>query len=136
MIDKVSECICETQARIYELAADTGYDMKAFSDAYLASSFCERAMDTVYSRFQFADAEECFDFLIPEIGERVPKGSGYFDPAVAHWIGYTYRQMAFELQMGSRELSKRLSFELMCQYYPGLHTIDEEMSAEIIMSRM
>lgn len=41
--------ICYTQQRIYKYMCQQGYDMKTFSDAYLRSDFCRRAMDTNYN---------------------------------------------------------------------------------------
>lgn len=51
--------ICKTQQRIYEYTASKGYDMVSFSDAYLKSDFCKRAMDSAYSRFQLETPLEC-----------------------------------------------------------------------------
>ena len=133
MLDPVQECICDTQQRIYEYAARMKYDMPRFSDAYLTSDFCKRAMDAPYSRFQFADEEECFDFITPEIGEMKYAEELYFDPDVAGWIGYTYRYLAFQFGLDSRTLNRKIPFSVMCRYYPGLHTIDEEAAAEIMI---
>ena len=134
MLSDVDYEICCTQGRIYEYAANLGYDMELFSNEYLKSDFCRRAMDTDYSRFQFADEEECWDFIIPEIGSKLEKiDTGlYFDPDVAHWIGFTYRQICFDRKVCSKDLPDKISFETMCRYYPGLHTIDEDAAMDII----
>lgn len=44
--------IYQNQGRLYQFVANLGYDMEDFSNAYLTSDFCKRAMDTTYSRFQ------------------------------------------------------------------------------------
>ena len=124
--------ICETQQDIFEYMAQKGYDMKVFSDAYLSSDFCRRAMDTNYSRFLLEDTEECADFFMPEIGHMLTKVSDnkMFNLDVAAWIGFTYRQLYIETGTPSAELIKIIPFERMCACYAGLHTIDEEVAAE------
>ena len=126
--------ICETQGRIYEIMAINGYDMKLSSDLYLHSDFCRRYFDTIYSRFQVADAEESIDFIIPEIKDKIKvlDDNKEFSPKVAYWIGFTYRQLYMETDIPSNELGDKISFEKMCAYYPGLHTIDENMASDII----
>ena len=132
---QIDYTICKTQGSIYEQQAKDGYDIVIFSDLYLKSDFCRRAFDTIYSRFQIADRLECLDFILPEIGGKCRKFTTreeIFSPDVAYWIGFTYRQLYIETCISSRELSERLSFEAMCRYYPGLHTVDEYMATGII----
>lgn len=127
--------ICRTQQRIYEYMASEGYDIASFSDAYLASDFCRRAMDTIYSRFQLETPLECSDFYMPEIGAQLKKlapGMTY-DVDVAGWIGFTYRQIYIETGTPSASLVKMIPFQTMERYYPGMHTIDEEEAAQIII---
>ena len=130
----VDDSICHTQGSIYEYAAKNGYDMKVFSEVYLKSDFCRRAFDTIYSRFQFADEEECWDFLEPENRAEFKKldDNKEFDIDVAYWIGFTYRQIYIESGVKSSDLADKITFETMCRYYPGLHTIDEDMAYDII----
>ena len=126
--------ICDNQGRIYEYMARVGYDMQIFSDLYLGSDFCKRAFDTTYSRFQYADEMECLDFLMPEIGERClyMDKDIMFSPDVAKWIGFTYRQLYIATGIASAKLKNLVPFLSMCNYYPGLHTVDEDVAAEII----
>ena len=88
-------------------------------------------MDAVYSHFQLADAEECLDFILPEIEIRSLPEPVYRDQ-VAYWIGFMYRYLFFSLQIPSDRLADALSFQVMTVYYPGLHTVDEDMAVEII----
>lgn len=130
--------ICDTQGRIYEFAAAMGYECEKFSDAYLRSDFCRRAMDSEYSRFQLEDEQECWDFIFPEIKDaltRYAEGSE-FDGAAAYWIGFTYRQSAIVTGLSSEELSLCITFSAMCRYYPGLHTIDEDEAMNIIIGNI
>ena len=135
-MDWVLEVICNTQGSIYKYAANHKYDMGKFSESYLSSSFCERAMDSDYSRFQFSNAEECLDFIIPEIGDMENSWEFYFDPNVAYWIGWTYRHVASSAGIPSNELVKVLPFNAMCAYYPGLHTISEDQAYDIILENL
>lgn len=122
--------ICRTQEDIYKWAAARKYDMAAFSNAYLSSDFCRRAMDSEYSRFQLCDPDECMDFIRPEIGTF--ETDLYFDEEVAGWIGWMYRFICFQTGISSKKLNEKVSFNSMCAYYPGLHTVDERMAVEII----
>ena len=126
--------ICETQGRVYEYVARNSYDMKIFSSLYLRSDFCKRAMDAKYSRFQLADELECWDFIYPEIGKELQKISEdlCFDPDIAYWIGFMYRQISTETNTNSIILDRIVSFDTMCRYYPGLHTVDEDMALDIV----
>ena len=126
--------ICDNQGRLYEYMAHAGYDIQIFSDLYLGSDFCRRAFDTTYSRFQYADEPECLDFLMPEIGERCTRtiSGTMFSPDVAKWIGFAYRHLYIATGIPSTELKELVPFSSMCRYYPGLHTVDEEMAIDII----
>ncbi len=98
MIDntnRVDYLICRTQQQIYEYMAEQGYDMAVFSNAYLSSDFCKREMDTLYSRFQTEFPNECADFFIPEICNKLRKRENTnvtaYDISLAGDIGYMYR---------------------------------------------
>lgn len=133
------ECdICKTQQHIYEYMASEGYDMALFSDAYLKSDFCKRAMDSVYSRFQLETPLECADFYMPEIAPKLKKldSSTIYDPDVAGWIGFVYRQICMETKTPSARLARSIPFRTMEQYYPGMHTIDEDEAARIIIENV
>lgn len=134
LLDSVEHIICRTQGNIYEYMARKGYDMESFSDAYLTSVFCKESMDTLYSRFQVREPEECLDFILPEIQDKLNllPDSQVFDPDVAFWIGWTYRQLYIMTGVNSSELKDKISFSHMCKIYPGMHTINEYHSAEII----
>lgn len=132
MNDKVNEIVCETQGEIYQLAKRLLYEKEEFSEKYLTSNFCNREMDAAYSPFQFADAEECMDFVKKEF---VPKTSmEQYTDNKAYWIGYMYRKMQIVLKISSYDLSKKIPFFTMANYYEGLHTIDDESAIDIIMA--
>lgn len=124
--------ICYTQQRIYEHMASEKYDMRGFSDAYLKCDFCRRAMDTCYSRFQLEDVYECMDFYMPEIGASLVKTDGGQNIEAAAWIGFMYRYLFISTGIMSAELVQKVTYDVMLAYYPGLHTIDEDMAIDII----
>lgn len=129
-MDGINYDICMTQARLYRYVANDNKDVKEFSDKYLNSDFCRRAMDCSYSRFQLETELECLDFILPEIGEI--SSNYHCDPDIAAWIGFTYRQLAFDTGKSSKELCALIPFDIMTGYYPGMHTVDEDMASEII----
>ncbi len=126
--------ICETQAELYEYAANEQFIFPDFSDIYLKSDFCRRAMDTDYSRFQLQCPGELLDFIIPENPgiDKKYADTEQFDDAVAYWIGYMYRYLATAINTSSKDILKRWDFLKMCNMYPGLHTVDYRMAAEMI----
>lgn len=127
--DRVEMNICETQAMLYEAAARIGYDLKSFSEYFLNSEFCSRSMDTSYSRYQMADPGEIMDFLDMD---SVRKTNICQSKGEAYWIGFMYRYLYYCLGKTSRQLMQEYPFRLMCRVYPGLHTLDEEMAADIL----
>lgn len=130
-MDRIEDIICETQGDIFRCANEMKLDMDVFVPAYMNSNFCERNMDAIYSTFQMADAEECLDFILPEVD--VPKLDNIkYDSAVLEWIGYTYRHLFFALEKSSKEIIEKVPFSSMLVYYPGLHTVDEDMAIDII----
>ena len=118
-MDDIGYDICETQGAIYVYMAKEGYDMNVFSDNYLKSNFCRRAFDTEYSRYQDEFPNECADFYMPEIGDKLvcyPFGC-CFDSEEAEWIGFTYRQLYIDTGIYSSELADIVPFEEMREYY-------------------
>lgn len=75
-----------------------------------------------------------FRFFLPEIGEKLKKHKKgkMFDPDIAEWMGFTYRQLQLEMGIKSKELVNRITFYDMLRLYPGMHTIDELDAAERI----
>ena len=131
MLGDMQYRICETQAELYEYAANNGYKFPEFSDIYMKSSFCHRAMDTIYSRFQLQCPEELMDFILPENPE-IKESPERLDTAIAYWIGFTYRQMSFELGSDSCKVLEIWPFDSMLRMYPGMHTQDPEYVAEVM----
>lgn len=115
-MDKIDYKICKTQGKIFGYAAKHGYVSKVFSDEYLRSDFCERAFDTIYSRFQFEFPSECMDFILPEIGSRLVMTTEKQDIDLAETVGRLYRCLYFASGKPSRELADLVPFDVMVQY--------------------
>jgi hypothetical protein len=108
--------ICDTQSEIYEYMAKEGYDIKTFSDAYLASEFCKREMDTLYSSFQQEFANACVEFFMPQLeGKLVKDDSHEQDKVLAKRIGYMYRVLYMKTSVPSAELAKIVPFDEMAE---------------------
>ena len=139
MVDNIGYMICQTQGEIYQYSSKI-YHMERFSEVYMKSDFCKRAMDAEYSRFQLSDAEECMDFIVPENKELANfelHGMDFIqsmtEPDVAYWIGFMYRYLALSTGISSEKLADLFPFIKMAAMYPGFHTIDEEQAVEIMM---
>ena len=131
-INSVDMSICETQQMIYELAVEQGYGMRTFLEQFLTSDFCRRAFDTIYSHYQFADAEENFDFLIPEISDKISKNQSETD-VFAGDIGYMYRLLYIMTSVPSAELSTIIPYqEMYKRAFVFQHYGFEECAEEII----
>lgn len=126
--------ICNQQKELYEYAHKNKADIRAFSNAFLSSKFCNSSLDKPYSVDQFADIMNWLEFLEMEncyVKPDVLK-SDEFSYNTAGWIGFTYRHLHFYTGLYGRDLVERVPFDRLAISYPGLHTVDEEMAVEII----
>ncbi len=134
--------ICYTQRKIYEYMAELGYDIKVFSDEYLSSDFCHRSMDGIYSRFQTEFANECADFYMPEIGDKLVMATEAteINVVIAGVVGYLYRYLQLMTCMKSAELAKIVPFDRMLDYaydadHVGFDEIIERVMDEFSLER-
>ena len=132
---KIKKIICETQGEIFKYANDLTLDMDVFVPKYMKSRFCDKSMDTVYSPFQFAEAEECLYFILKEIKVPKLKSPGY-DSSIMEWIGYMYRYLYYRLKTTSKEIIISVPFSSMMAYYSELHTMDADTAVDIIRRDM
>lgn len=136
ILNNVDYDICETQQNIFEYAVQAGYDLKSFAEAYLGSSFCRRAFDTLYSRFQIADAEECADFFMPEIEKQLVKSTSKCDyDSVAGDVGFMYRLLYIKTGIPSKELLKIIPFEDMAKKALNFDHYGFEESADELIEK-
>jgi hypothetical protein len=126
--------ICDTQSEIYEYMAEEGYDIKTFSEAYLASGFCKRAMDTLYSSFQQEFANACVEFFMPQLEGKLVKISNMYDKDLAKRIGYMYRVLYMKTSVPSAKLARIVPFDEMEELAQTSGQYDyERVSEEIIL---
>ena len=126
--------ICNQQKELYEYAHKNKADLRAFSDAFMKSKFCNNSIDKPYSVDQFADIMNWLEFLEMEgcYVKPDPLKCDEVSYNTAGWIGFTYRQLHFYTGLNGKDLAEKVPFERLAIAYPGLHTVDEEMAAEII----
>lgn len=138
----VEMIICERHGELFEYIAKkyTYQSFLSFARLFMMSDFCRRAWDAKYSRYQFHDPEENMDFFMKEIDKdslaEAKDGDEQMNASVAAWIGFAYRSLCIVSKLPSREIYKRLPVEKMIALYPGMHTLDEYMAAEIILQEI
>lgn len=103
--------------------------MAAFSPAFLRSGFAERSLDTLYSRYQTGDADECFRTVLAEIRDQLRMGSEGAD-VYACDIGYIYRLLNILTSVPSKELCDIIPYEKMVRRAPNFDHYGFEESAE------
>ena len=135
-LDDERRFICKQQQELFEYVQEHHGDVRAFAEAFLKSDFCNRSLDRPYSVDQYADILNWLEFLEwenitvrPALRQQRPVSF-----RVAGWLGFTYRQLQIETGLQSRELWEKVPIDKLIRAWPGLHTVDEEMAAEIIIS--
>lgn len=134
-LTKVEYSICGNQGDAFELAANTleYSSFLYFVHVFMGSDFCNREIDSVYSAFQMQDGAEWIDFVFGDLSRNPlfqrAKGK-VFQPEVAYWIGYTYRQLAIATKTHSRDLIRIIPPEDMMHLYPGYHVLDPDDALE------
>ncbi len=134
-LDDIHRYICKQQQELFEYAQEHKADVVAFAEAFMKSNFCNRSLDKPYSVDQYADIMNWLEFLDwekitvrPVLYQQRPVSF-----QVAGWVGFTYRQLQIETGLQSRELWDKVPIDRLIRAWPGLHTVDEDMAAEIIM---
>lgn len=132
-MNEIDTQICETQRAIYDYMSNKLYRMKDFSNAFLNSEFCRRALDTPCSRFQLEKPEVCAEFFMPEIQPGLRK---FHSPdKFAGHVGFTYRMLYILTSIPSAELCKIITYQDMrwwCFEYFIKHYDNEKIAAGFI----
>lgn len=123
---RIDRKICNTQGKIFEQANLDGYDVSVFANKYMNSIFCEKGMDYKASRYNFEDPETCLCEIYKEIGK--PGNAAYNE--AAYWLGYTYRQLAYETNTPSRDVIRKVPVDKLILNYAAHHCIDEDYSSD------
>lgn len=137
----VQTAICSNQGSLFEYIARiyTFDTFVKFVPDFMNSNFCRIQWDVPYSRYQFDLIDENLDFLMPELKQVmqfVPASADdrIFEPGTANWIGFTYRQLQILTTIPSRQLVNTITLDDLCSAYPGLHTVNDEMSAQWLIT--
>ena len=127
--------ICNQQKELYEYVQSRNIDIRQFSDEFMNSYFCNYSIDKEYSVDQFADIVNWLEFLEKEF-PIIPCNTQENRVSVpaAGWIGFEYRYLHFVTGLASRTLAIKAPVDRLIIAYPGLHTVDEDMAADIIIS--
>ena len=133
MLSIIQEQICDTQAELFELAVKRKYNIYDFTKQYLKSHFANKEMDSRYSFYHCADAEDCMDNLLREFTPKIGLGLNEVDvpPSVAYWIGYILRQLVLTLNLKSSELAE-IDLNRLMLFIPVAESEDEEYLIERI----
>ncbi len=123
---RIDRKICDTQGKIFDQANRDGYDINVFTDKYMNSVFCQKGMDYRASRYTFEDPDTCLHEIYKEIGK--PGNAAYNE--AAYWIGYTYRQLAYETDMPSRDVIKKVPLDKLILNFAAHHCMDENNSTD------
>lgn len=132
-LNREQRFICEQQQDLYEYVQEIGADVFEFSDDFLNSRFCNCSIDKPYSVDQCADILNWLEFLEQEGVKPFTAESMQVPKKVAGWVGFTYRQIHFETGLPSKQLCAMIPIKKLVIAYPGLHTVDENMAAEIVI---
>lgn len=134
-LDYIHRYICKQQQELFEYVQAHNADVIFFAEAFMKSDFCNRSLDKPYSVDQYADIMNWLEFLEWEkiTVRAVLQQQRPVSFRVAGWLGFTYRQLQIETGLQSRELWEKVPIERLIRAWPGLHTVDEDMAAEIIM---
>ena len=134
-LDDIHRYICKQQQELFEYVQAHNADVISFAKAFMYSDFCNRSLDKPYSVDQYADIMNWLEFLEWEkiTVRAVLQQQRPISFRVAGWLGFTYRQIQIETGLQSRELWEKVPIDRLIRAWPGLHTVDEDMAAEIIM---
>ncbi len=129
------ESICSRQQELFELAQKRYADIRRFSEQFLGSSFCNNILDKPYATEQYMDIMNWLEFLEME-GCQIKTDilqKNRISYSAAGWLGYTYRHLHFTTGLSSKELSEKVPSNMLLTSYAGLHTVDEDMSIQLII---
>lgn len=119
-----------------EVASKDNIDFAYFVDTFMNSIY-RANMDIGSTRLINMTYDELYEFLQKDNEIKFfKKGKPHIDVLQAGWIGYMYNNIQFILKISSKELYKMLSLNDMMAYFVPLHTIDEKVAIEKIISNL
>ncbi len=132
MISLLQDTLCETQAELFLLSGEKGYDSKSFIEGFMKSSVA-RDMDREFSHTHWAGTAYLMDRLETERGG-FPSGEAYAG-AQLEWIGYIYRFWHFYTGESSALIYRQANADVMRNVYFAYHTLGNELAVQKLKER-
>lgn len=92
-------------------------------------------MDCPWSVYQIWWEDESIDALNRELTFK-PAAQPRYSADSLYWVGYMYRFLYFHTDYFSAEIIRLLSFDIMLDYYPFMHTLSYEQALERILDSL
>lgn len=128
-MDALKLKLCDIQGRLFELFADTEYDIESLVKVFMNSEIAKN-LDSEYNRMQWAGEEYLLEELIATCQDKLVTKCETFSKDVLFWIGYVYRYWHFYTKEESNKIYKQAPFETMNVNYFIFHTMDVEMAID------
>ncbi len=119
--------LCDTQGKLFELAAQYGYSSEAFIKSYMLSETAQN-MDMEFHHIQWAGKQYILSSLKEECGIGLSKGGAIYDKEVLYWIGYIYRYWNLYTGESSKAIYRQASAKRMNTVYLMYHTMGPELA--------
>lgn len=127
--DSLQLKLCDIQGRLFELFADTEYDVESLVKAFMNSEVAKN-LDSEYNRMQWAGEEYLLEELVETNKDKLTAKREKFSKDVLFWMGYVYRFWHFYTEEESVKIYKQAPFETMNVNYLMFHTMDPTMAID------
>ena len=128
-MDALELKLCDIQGRLFELFANTEYDVESLVKAFMNGEIAKN-LDSEYNRMQWAGEEYLLEELIATCKDKLTTKRETFSKDVLFWMGYVYRYWHFYTGEESNKIYKQAPFETMNVNYLMFHTMDVEMAID------
>lgn len=121
--------LCDTQGKLFELAAEHGYSSEAFIKAFMTSQV-SADMDKEFHHVQWAGKAYILSRMEDELADQLTKDGEVYDKETLYWAGYIYRYWNIYTGESSREIYKQAPAKTMKVVYLMYHTMSPEMAID------
>ena len=128
-MDALELKLCDIQGRLFELFANTEYDVESLVKAFMNGEIAKN-LDSEYNRMQWAGEEYLLEELMDECGDALKKTEKVITKNEIYWIGYIYRYWHYYRDESSKKIYKQAPFERMKINYLMFHTMSPEMAID------
>ena len=123
--------LCDIQGRLFKLSVQRGINSAEFIKVFMKSATA-KALDSTYTRMQWAGEEYLLEEVIDEAGDRFEKPGEVYSEELIYWIGYIYRYWHYVTGESSKEIYKQAPVNVMKQNYERLYMMTAEEVVEIL----